>query len=357
MASVAGPAKGREELLKDSSGEIATALVSWLASPLAWYAGTLLIFAALARWQALQTRRGGVLLMTGLLALLGLVASQAAALEALLVPTRLVVLLFLGINLFALWLAFHERLECEANGDEEALGNGPLVSTAELWLATAAGLGVLAAALVWGVPPTTSGEADFFHGAMQLRGILVPWAADFLMPGLLLATLLTLPWLHRPPGEDTLAEAMPRNAGLIFFGLSWLLLILIPMAVAVFQDLRGPADTGSSADPSGGPPMRTLAQFFWYRAWDMEMPSSWLLRESPGIGLLLLYFALLPFVLPRLRASGGFCRRCHKALGARRYAVLLALLLILSLVPLKMMSHWWFGIGQWIAIPELPFHF
>lgn len=342
--------------MKGSTGELGTVLLSWLSAPLGWGVGMLLLFAALARWQALQSRRGGVLLLAGLLTFFALLASQAAVLEALLVPSRLVVLLFLSLNLLALWLAFHERLG-EKEEAPEPRGTLSHHHNAELWVALVVGLGVFVAALFWQVPALPSGEANFFHGEMQLQGILAPWVAKFLVPGLLLATLFALPWLHRPASADKPVEAVPRNAGLIFFGLAWLLLFLVPMAGVAFEGLCGRFGGGPPTDLVDGVPVRTLAQFLWYHVLAMEMPSHWLLRESPGIALLTGYFSLLPFLLPRLRASRGFCRRCQKALGGWRYAVLLALLLTLSLVPLKMMSLWWLGIGAWIAIPELPLHF
>jgi hypothetical protein len=297
-------------------------------------------------------------LIVGLLALLGLAGSQATVLEVLLAPQRLVVLLFLSINLGAFWLALNERLgteKSEASEHPNEHSNEPSpFSTAEIWQAMAAIFAVLVAAKIWGIPSTISGEHDFFSGAMQLQGILVPWVADLFLPCLLLATLLALPWLHRPVDSDPRVEGVPRNAGLILGALVWLLLVLLPMTTAAFQDLPG---LHGGASEAAAPPVRTLAQMFWYHGLSMEMPSRWLLRESPGIALLLLYFALLPFVLPRVRASRGFCRRCHKALGARLYTVLLALFLVFLLVPLKMMSLWCFSIGQWITIPELPFHF
>lgn len=348
MASVADAEGRRRGILSGGSGEFADFVARWLASPWVWCGGGLLLFAALMRWRMLQRLRGALLLAIPCLALLSLAVSQERVRAALLVPSRFEVLLFLGVNILALWLALHGRLASDGEEMEPpAAATG--VSVGELWLATAVGVVVLGTALL-GVPPASVVEGGFFQGELQLDSFLVPWVADLLLPVLSLFTLLALPWLHRPVEEEPAVDPVPRNAGLALVGLGWLWMVVIPMVAAAFQDL--PSGTARIT-----PPVRTLGQRVWHQILETEMPASWFLRESPGILFLTLYFGLLPFLLLRLKASRGFCRRSLKALGVWRYSVILALVLVFSLVPLKMVSCWWLGIGAWISIPELSIHF
>ena len=322
-----------------STGE-ATAVLDLLLSPSAILGLGLLLFGLLFRGSILQSRAGGVFLLVGTVAILVLVSSTHG--EAMLHSWP--VILFLVLHLAFLWLALHRR----SNPDSvfEAPSGWKTPSAAEWVVATGVLLGLFAC--VWPGTPWQPTETPWFLlPGSELRPIFPPWWLDTFFPLLALGALVALPWLSRRDEADPSLE-LPPNTTLIFLGLVWLLCVLVPMMWAWVRDL-GPGPVVS--------PVRTLSDVVWLKWAGMDLPGHWFWRESPGFFLLSLHFALWPVVLPRWKSSRGFARRCRKVLGPGRYGVLLALVLLFLLVPLKMVGHWWMGVGPWIFLPEFSIQF
>jgi hypothetical protein len=76
-----------------------------------------------------------------------------------------------------------------------------------------------------------------------------------------------------------------------------------------------------------------------------------LLRESPGIVLLSLYYFLLPLLLLRTR-----WRTVHREMGTFGYVAFMFLLLTMFLIPLKMLFRWVFDVSYLVSIPIWNFN-
>jgi hypothetical protein len=93
-----------------------------------------------------------------------------------------------------------------------------------------------------------------------------------------------------------------------------------------------------------------------------------LIRELPGILLVLFYVAVLPGILARMgrpvslplgkrRVSFTLgLKKYYEKMGPFRYAVFVMLLLSMIALPIKMVGRWLFNLKYVIAMPEIFFN-
>ena len=93
-----------------------------------------------------------------------------------------------------------------------------------------------------------------------------------------------------------------------------------------------------------------LSELFWVKALAMPLPKLWLIREAPGLIVVLLYLGL-----PIALALGPF-RRFYLKMGAPRYYVGAYLFLTMLSLPIKMVLRWLFNLKYIVAIPEFFFN-
>jgi hypothetical protein len=104
-----------------------------------------------------------------------------------------------------------------------------------------------------------------------------------------------------------------------------------------------------------------LSEYFWVHMLSMGRPRApegsggllqlgyILLRESPGILLVLLYLALLP---PVLILGSKFFRELYSKMGFLRFMVMSNLIQMMALLPIKMVLRWTIDLKYFISIPE-----
>ena len=337
-----------------------------LAAPPLLYSLALLLFLATVRWRALRSRAAGLALAGALLAVLAAGLLDAGFRRLALAPERLPVAALAIPSLCLLWLAIRRGPAVDPRA-----WRGP--SPAETGAVVAAGLLLMALALTLPPPLAAPGAAAppnparapwFLAGLQEMRLYFDPWVTSYLIPSLLLAALLALPYLD--PGSavpaDADAAAARRPGAPRIFLLGWLLLAILPILVAAFLrgphwNVFGPFEAWDAARPAP-PPAPPLSEVFWCGWLGREMPPAhWPARELPGILILALYFLVLPRGLHRWGATRGIFGRYHRAVGPRRYYLALILALALATVPLKMYGRWILGVGYWLYLPELPLNF
>ena len=94
-----------------------------------------------------------------------------------------------------------------------------------------------------------------------------------------------------------------------------------------------------------------LSEYFWLRMLNTGYPSAWLVREVPGIVLVLVYVLVLPPLLAKNLFKSYF-----EKLGASRYYVSAFLFLMMMSLPIKMLARWIFNLKYIVAIPEIFFN-
>lgn len=211
--------------------------------------------------------------------------------------------------------------------------------------------------------PNPSKAPWYFLGLQEMLVYFDPWMAGVVLPSLVVAGLMAIPYLDfnkAGAGYYTIKER--RFAYLIFqFGFLELWVTLIILGTF----LRGPnwnffgpyeiwdvhkVEALNNID---------LSQIFWIEILQRQQPKAdsdasllvqlgWILvRESPGIILTAMYF----IVAPPLMAMTIF-RKFFVKMGFIRFMVMSNLLLFMALLPIKMVLRWTINLKYIISIPE-----
>ncbi len=172
--------------------------------------------------------------------------------------------------------------------------------------------------------PNPSKAPWYFLGLQELLFYSDAWLAGVVVPCLMVIGLMAIPYLDfNPEGGGYYTIERRRFAYVVFqfgFWQLWILLIL----VGTF--LRGP----------------NWSFFGLYEVRDpqkLSPPEAMSLVPAIGVSIVAAYFLLLPPLLHKT-VLRGFRRR----MGRMRYAILMALLLLMFALPLKMLLQWTFHV-------------
>ena len=211
--------------------------------------------------------------------------------------------------------------------------------------------------------PNPSKAPWYFLGLQEMLVYFDPWMAGVVLPSLVVAGLMAIPYLDfnkQGAGYYTIKE---RKFAYLIFQFGFLELWVTLIILGTF--LRGPnwnffgpyeiwdvhkVEALNNID---------LSQIFWIEMFNMAQPkadsdASWfvqlgwiLVRESPGIILTAMYF----IVAPPLMAMTIF-RKFFVKMGFIRFMVMSNLLLFMALLPIKMVLRWTLNLKYIISIPE-----
>ncbi|MFO0868228.1 MAG: hypothetical protein U0935_04715 [Pirellulales bacterium] len=217
--------------------------------------------------------------------------------------------------------------------------------------------------------PNPSKAPWYFLGLQEMLVYYDPWMAGVVLPGTVVVGLMAIPYIDfnkKGAGYYTINE---RKFAYLTFQFGFLVLWITLIVMGTF--LRGPnwnffgfyetwdahkVEALNNID---------LSMFFWVDMLQMPRPAApegstlpvkivyILLRESPGIVLTILYFA----VLPPAMAALPFFRNLFIKMGFLRYMVMTNLLLSMLLLPIKMVLRWSINLKYFIAIPEYLLNF
>jgi Cytochrome b(C-terminal)/b6/petD len=203
--------------------------------------------------------------------------------------------------------------------------------------------------------PNPSKAPWYFLGLQEMLVYFDPWIAGVFLPGLIIVGLMAVPYIDPNPkgnGYYTFRERPFAVSGFLFgFVVLWVFLIFI----GTF--LRGPNWNFFGPfeywDVHKLEPLVNinLSEFLWVKGLRTALPSNWLVRELPGLLLVVAYFA----VLPPLLAKTVF-RRMYAQMGFIRYNVMAFLLLNMMAMPIKMFLRWTLNLKYIVAIPEFFFN-
>jgi len=316
------------------------------------------------------------LAMLGVLLFLGLSLENPAFRAKALLPDNIAVMITFGLFLFFLWAGLGQAYwndERRAKGlvvmEKRYRGRvytWPDLVYTELIVAVL----ISAVLLFWSllVPAPLEPPADpsitpsitkapwYFVGLQELLVYTGEWIAGFTLPVLIFLSLLALPYLDQRKGEGrgvvasgyyTVAE---RKLGIFafLFGLWGIWMLLIFMGTF----FRGPHWNwvGLFTSPEALPVMVVEKVNFSPVVWEVfsvAIPDSPLLRELPGILLLVGYLVLLTFLLGKFPL-----RHFRQAVTPRKFYLVTTLLLLMFLIPTKIICYWWFDLGYFVSLPE-----
>jgi hypothetical protein len=218
--------------------------------------------------------------------------------------------------------------------------------------------------------PNPSKAPWYFLGLQEMLVYYDPWFAGVVAPSLIIVGLMAIPYIDfnkKGLGYYTINER--KFAYLNFqFGFLVLWVTLIIMGTV----LRGPNwNFYGPFEPWDTHKVEAMnnihvSQIFWIDLLNMSPPKApadvgtgwWgfvvtlgyiLLREAPGLILMIGYLAFLP---PMLAVWSKSFRDMYKKMGFIRYMVMTNLLLMMLLFPIKMVLRWSFSLKYIINIDE-----
>jgi len=218
--------------------------------------------------------------------------------------------------------------------------------------------------------PNPSKAPWYFLGLQEMLVYYDPWMAGVVLPSLVVAGLMAIPYIDfnkRGNGYYTIDQ---RKFAYITFQFGFLVLWVTLIVMGTF--LRGPnwnffgpyefwdahkVEALNNVD---------LSEYFWVSLLQSSRPRPpetageglklgyALLRELPGILLVIGYFTMLP---PLLVVLSKQFQNMFIRMGFIRYMVMTNLLLFMFLLPLKMLARWTVNLKYFIALPEYMLNF
>ncbi|MBW3596504.1 MAG: hypothetical protein KY475_04420 [Planctomycetes bacterium] len=216
--------------------------------------------------------------------------------------------------------------------------------------------------------PNPSKAPWYFLGLQEMLVYYDPWMAGVVLPSLVVFGLMAIPYLDFNKQGSGYYTIDQRKFAYITFQFGFLVLWVTLIVMGTF--LRGPnwnffgpyevwdahkVEALSNVD---------LSEYFWISALEMGRPQApegageatkvgyILLREGPGILLVLFYFIAVP---PMLAVT--VMRKFFLRMGFIRFMVLANLLLFMALLPIKMLFRWTLNLKYFVAIPEYFLNF
>src|SRR5437763_8286954 len=203
--------------------------------------------------------------------------------------------------------------------------------------------------------PNPSKAPWYFLGLQEMLVYFDPWLAGVVLPGLIIAGLIAIPYVDKNPKGNGYFTFKERKAEITIFLFGFAVLWVSLIVLGTF--LRGP--NWNFFGPFEFWDIHklealtnvNLSEYVWVRLFRIGMPSFWLIRELPGIVLVLFYV----FALPVLLAKTVF-KTYYEKLGASRYYVTAFLFVSMMSLPLKMLSRWLFNLKYVVNIGEYFFN-
>ena len=203
--------------------------------------------------------------------------------------------------------------------------------------------------------PNPSKAPWYFLGLQEMLVYFDPWLAGVVLPGLIIVGLIAIPYIDRNPKGNGYFTFNERKAEISIFLFGFAVLWVSLIVLGTF--LRGP--NWNFFGPFEFWDIHklealtnvNLSEYFWVRLLRTGMPSFWLIRELPGILLVLFYVFALPVIL-----SKNVFKSYYEKLGPPRYYVSVFLFLAMMSLPLKMLSRWIFNLKYVVNIGEYFFN-
>ena len=224
--------------------------------------------------------------------------------------------------------------------------------------------------IVWGIvlkapleQPATSAKAPnpskapwYFLGLQEMLVYYDPWMAGVVLPTFIIIGLIAIPYIdfnRQGNGYYTFAQ---RKFSIVFFMFGFVVLWVTLIVLGTF--LRGPNwnffGPFSYWDTHKVDPLNNVnvSQIFWLNWLGRPLEGmNPIVRELPGIFLIVVYLFVLPPLLARTVMRSFFIR-----MGFIRFFLLVTLMQFMAALPIKMVLRWSFNLKYIVAIPEIFFN-
>lgn len=205
------------------------------------------------------------------------------------------------------------------------------------------------------VSPNPSKAPWYFLGLQEMLVYFDPWIAGVLLPTFIILGLCALPYIDRDTSTSGFFSFKRRKMVIVTylfgFWILWTLLIIIGTFLrGPNWNFFGPFEVW---DVHKVVPLLNvnLSELIFIKWLGIGAPKLWILREAPGIILVLLYLVIPPAILAKT-----VLKETYKKLGPARYSVMMLLGLVMLSLPIKMYLRWAFNLKYIVAIPEIFFN-
>jgi len=182
-------------------------------------------------------------------------------------------------------------------------------------------------------------------------------------PSLIIVGLMAIPYIDVNPKGNGYFTYKERKTEINLFLFGFLILWVLLVMLGTF--LRGP--NWNFFGPYEFWDLHkllalnnvNLSEYIWVKMLHTRLPGNMLVRELPGILMVLFYVGVLPGVLASRHKVLGVpigLKRFYDRMGPYRYAVFVILLLSMIALPIKMVMRWLFNLKYIIAMPEIFFN-
>jgi hypothetical protein len=211
--------------------------------------------------------------------------------------------------------------------------------------------------------PATSAKAPnpskapwYFLGLQEMLVYYDPWMAGVVLPTMIIVGLVALPYIDFNRAGNGYFSFVERKFAVTIFMFGFIVLWVTLIVLGTF--LRGPNwnffGPFENWDPHKVVPLNNInvSQIFWLQ-W-LHRPLEGMnpvVREAPGIILVLLYLLVLPPLLARTVLRPFFIK-----MGFVRFIVLVTLIQFMAALPIKMVLRWTMNLKYIVAIPEIFFN-
>ncbi len=200
--------------------------------------------------------------------------------------------------------------------------------------------------------PNPSKAPWYFLGLQEMLVYFDPWLAGVILPGLIVNGLMAIPYVDTNPkgnGYFTFKER-PFAITTFFFGF----VVLWVSMIILMTFLRGPNQAFFGPfEPQNVHKVEATAnvqfsQLFWERLLGTSRPTFWLMREMPGLLVVVGFLAITPMLLAKT-----VCRKMVAQMGTPRYLTMMIMFLIMVAMPIKMILRWTLNLQYIVNIQEL----
>jgi len=203
----------------------------------------------------------------------------------------------------------------------------------------------------------------YFLGLQEMLVYFDPWLAGVVLPSLIIVGLMAIPYIDTNPKGNGYFTFKERRWEITIFLVGFLVLWCVLIVLGTF--LRGP--NWNFFGPYEYWDLHKLlalnnvnvSEYFWVKMLHTRLPGNMLVRELPGILMVLFYVGVLPGVLASRHKVLGVpigLKRFYDRMGPYRYAVFVILLLSMIALPIKMVMRWLYNLKYIIAMPEIFFN-
>ena len=203
--------------------------------------------------------------------------------------------------------------------------------------------------------PNPSKAPWYFLGLQEMLVYFDPWIAGVLLPSLIVVGLMALPYIDTNKQGNGYYTIVQRKFAYLTFQYGYLVLWVVLILLGTF--LRGPNWNFFGPyeywDLHKLIPLNNvnLSEIFWVQLLGIRRPENILVREAPGIAIVVGYFLILPPLMARL-----FFKKMIEQGGMLRYITMAGLLLFMASLPIKMVLRWTLNLKYLVAIPEYFFN-